>query len=101
MTIGPAPMIRIDLMSVRFGIALRNPASSFRGAALSFFLDSGSGLWPSRNDETCRRTKKGRANARPSVRADRGEPRARALFRPESPGREGAVAPREEATSQA
>ena len=35
MTIGPAPMIRIDLMSVRFGIGPRTFLSSFRGAPIS------------------------------------------------------------------
>src|SRR5262245_18388740 len=60
MTIGPAPMIRIEEMSVRLGMSL--------GAI--------------------RAQKKGALFARPSA-AQRLRPRARALFRPESPGREG------------
>src|SRR5262245_33470460 len=64
MTIGPAPMIRIEEMSVRLGMSLGD-------------------IWATQG------TKKGRAFARPSGPAQRSGPRARALFRPESLGREG------------
>src|SRR5262249_51859254 len=60
MTIGPAPMIRIEEMSVRLGMSLGD----------------------------IRAQKKGALFARPSA-AQRVRPRARALFRPESAGREG------------
>src|SRR5712691_1537351 len=67
MTIGPAPMIRIEEMSVRLGMSLGD-----------IWLHPG--------------TKKGRASARP-LPGRRGPggatTRARALFRPESAGREG------------
>src|SRR6185503_4476503 len=71
MTIGPAPMIRIDLMSVRFGTVRRFPCHSgaprsgepgIQMLALSLLLDSGSG--PSGRPgmtESIQGTKKGRA----------------------------------------
>src|SRR5690349_5972301 len=61
MTIGPAPMIRIDWMSVRLGIGSRKIG-----------------------------TKKERAAARPPDRAEV-LPRARGRLRPDSTGREGKV----------
>src|SRR5437016_6948227 len=64
MTIGPAPMIRIEAMSVRLGIEAREGAQK-KGALLRVLRS----------------------------RADRGKSGARALFRPESPGREGALSP--------
>src|SRR5690242_1745576 len=70
MTIGPAPMIRIDLMSVRFGILSK----------MSLSLLSG--------EREKRAQKKGALGARPSDRAEVG-PRARGCFRPESAGMEG------------
>jgi hypothetical protein len=43
MTIGPAPMIRIDLMSVLFGMRLRTNGTQKKGA-LSRDLGPGGGL---------------------------------------------------------
>src|SRR5262252_10188198 len=64
MTIGPAPMIRIEEMSVRLGMSLGD-------------------IW-------ARARHKKRARSLRVLRAaQRLRPRARALFRPESPGREG------------
>src|SRR6266481_8318282 len=64
MTIGPAPMIRIEEMSVRLGMSLGD-------------------IW-------ARRRHKKRARSLRVLRAaQRLRPRARALFRPESAGREG------------
>src|SRR6266478_9283248 len=63
MTIGPAPMIRIEEMSVRLGMSL---------------------------DIRARHRHKKRARSLRVLRAaQRLRPRARALFRPESAGREG------------
>src|SRR5215510_9663810 len=64
MTIGPAPMIRIEEMSVRLGMSLGD-------------------IW-------ARARHKKRARSLRVLRAaQRLRPRARALFRPESAGREG------------
>src|SRR5215472_1661874 len=102
MTIGPAPMIRIDLMSVRLGIGsavslvipgrregrTQNPdactevAPGFRARPLG----------PSRNNRKHSGTKKGRAAARPAASGGGQAPRA-GVLRPESAVREGLPAP--------
>src|SRR5688500_1006151 len=66
MTIGPAPMIRIDLISVRFGIALRATAA-FGGGK----FDNG-------------HTTKGRAFLRVLLVVPGGADPARGVLRPES-----------------
>src|SRR5262245_32757842 len=73
MTIGPAPMIRIEDMSVRLGIAARDLDVRRSGG---------------RRDPRWAHKKRARSCASPGVRALR-SPGARALFRPFRPGREG------------
>jgi hypothetical protein len=80
MTIGPAPMIMIDVMSLRLGIAShvipgrRAVANRNPELVLCCQLDAGYSLRPSRNGQSGGTQKKGALTARPSPLA--GQPRA-------------------------
>src|SRR5687767_7961183 len=97
MTMGPAPMIRIDLMSVRFGIALRatgalgagkfdNTAHKKRARFCASSLSSPGGVDPARGVLRPESARKGRAThglvtALSATRRGRGGYRRMALKR--------------------
>src|SRR5262245_7372520 len=93
MTIGPAPMIRIDEMSVRLGISLcssKFPRAQLPSGSMTAIGDHQIHLAAVQRTgmtATARRTKKGRAVARPSAGAEGQAPRGRSLDQNDRPGK--------------